>query len=166
MALWIALTSVMNAYVLEASQACANWCKPVWTFISNCKEMFTAVFTSLFVTLGARPNIAFCIWKSAKKVAKFDLWFSGKCVCFGVGRSRDRLSAGSYKDLVNWNCSLLTSRTMYGRASGNTTRKQNKPSENEPRNCTNSVLALQDLCSYQASTTNHHIKQSQIWQNW
>jgi len=29
MVLWIALTSVMNAYVLAASQACANWCKPV-----------------------------------------------------------------------------------------------------------------------------------------
>jgi len=30
----------------------------------------------------------------------------------------------------------------------------------ETRNCTNSVMALQDHCSYKAPTTNHHIKQT------
>ena len=66
--------------------------------------------------------------------------------------------AGSYQALVNWYCSLLTRRTVYGRAAGNTIRTQNQPSENEPSNCTISVLALQDHCSYKAPTTNHHIK--------
>jgi len=63
-------------------------------------------------------------------------WSRGKRVRFGAGRSSIRLSAGSYQDLVNWYCSLLTRRTVYGRAAGNTTRTQNNPSENEPRNCT------------------------------
>jgi len=87
-------------------------------------------------------------------------WCSGKCVRFGAGRSRGWLLAGSYQDLVNWYCSLLTRRTVYGRAAGNTIRTHNQPSENEPRNCTISVLALQDHCSYKAPTTNHHIKQT------
>jgi len=34
---------------------------------------------------------------------------------------------------VNWYCSLLTRRTVCGRAAVNATRTQNKPSENEPR---------------------------------
>jgi len=44
----------------------------------------------------------------------------GKCVRFGAGRSRVRISAGSYEDLVNWYCSLLTRSTMCRRATGNT----------------------------------------------
>ena len=32
----------------------------------------------------------------------------GKCVRFGATRSGVRLSAGSYQDLVNWYCNLLT----------------------------------------------------------
>jgi len=40
----------------------------------------------------------------------------GKCVPFDAGRSRVRLSAGSYQDLVNWYCSFLTRRTVCGRA--------------------------------------------------
>jgi len=104
-------------------------------------------------------------------------WCSGKCVRFGAGRSRGRLLAGSYQDLVNWYCSLLTRRTVYGRAAElpytircteelqgtQSEHKTNQPSENEPRNCTISVLALQDHCSYKAPTTNHHIKQTSKW---
>jgi len=37
---------------------------------------------------------------------------------------RVRLSAGSYQDLINWYCSLLTGRTVCGRAAGNTPRTQ------------------------------------------
>ena len=78
-------------------------------------------------------------------------WSSGK---LGAGRSRVRLAARSYQDLVNWSCSLLTRCTVCGRrAAGNTPRTQK-----ETRNCTNSVVALQDQCSYAAPTTNHHIK--------
>ena len=85
-------------------------------------------------------------------------WSSGKCAHFCAGRSRVRLSAGSYQDLVNWYCSLLTSRTVCGRAAVNTPRTQKHIKWNETRNCTNSVVALQDHCSYKAPTTNHHIK--------
>jgi len=35
-----------------------------------------------------------------------------------------QLSAGSYQDLINWYCSLLTRRTVCGRAAGNTLRTQ------------------------------------------
>ena len=38
--------------------------------------------------------------------------------------------------------------------------KTNRVNTNERRNCTNSVLALQDHCSCKAPTTNHHIKQT------
>jgi len=73
-------------------------------------------------------------------------------------RSRVQLSAGSYHDLVNWYRSLLTRRTVCGRAAGNPPRTQKQAEWNETRNCTNSALALQDHCSYKAPTTNHHIK--------
>ena len=73
-----------------------------------------------------------------------------------VGRE---LSAGSYQDLVNWYCSLLTRRTVYGRAAGNSPRTTTTINQwNETWNCRNSVVALQDHCSYKAPTTNHHIK--------
>jgi len=49
-----------------------------------------------------------------------------------------------------------------GRAAGNTPRTQKQTEWSESRNCTNSVLALQDHCSYKAPTTNHHIKQKNI----
>jgi len=58
-------------------------------------------------------------------------WSSGKCARFGAGRSGVRLSAGSYQDLVNWYCSLLTRRTVCGRAAGNTLRTQNRSKRNE-----------------------------------
>jgi len=67
-------------------------------------------------------------------------WCGGKCVRCDAGRSKVRLSAGSYQDLANWYCSPLARRTVYGRTAGNTTRTagnttrtQKKPSENEPR---------------------------------
>jgi len=87
-------------------------------------------------------------------------WSSGKC--FGAGRSRVRLLAGSYQGLINWYCSLLTRRTVCGRAAGNTPRTQTQTEWNESRNCTNSVVALQDHCSYKAPTTNHHKKNYSI----
>jgi len=62
-------------------------------------------------------------------------------------RSRVRLSAGSYQDLVNWYCSLLTRRTVCGRAARNTPR-----THKQTRNCANSVVALQDHYSYKAPT--------------
>ena len=48
----------------------------------------------------------YCMWTSS--------WSSGKCVRFGAGRSRVRLSAGSYHDLINWYCSILTSYLPHG----------------------------------------------------
>jgi len=59
-------------------------------------------------------------------------WSSGKCVRFGAGRSRVRHWTGTYPDLVNWYCSLLTRRTVCGRAAGNTPRPQKKPSGMKP----------------------------------
>ena len=82
---------------------------------------------------------------------KTSSWSSGKCVRFGAGRSRVRLSAGAYQDLVNWYCSLLTRRTMCGRTAGNTPRTQK-----QTRNCKNSVVALQDHCSQKKSTFQTH----------
>ena len=43
-------------------------------------------------------------------------WPRGKCVRFGAGKSRVRLSARSYQDLVNWYCGLLTRRTVCGKS--------------------------------------------------
>jgi len=77
--------------------------------------------------------------------------------------ARVRLSAGSYQDLINWYCSLLTRRTVCGRAAGNTPRSQTQTEWHESRNWTNSVLALQDHCCYKAPTTNHHIIQTSKW---
>jgi len=78
--------------------------------------------------------------------------FSGKCVRFGAGRSRFHLSVGSYQDLMDWYCSLLTRRTVCGRAAGNTPRTQKQTEWNETRYCTNSIGVLQDHCSYKAPT--------------
>jgi len=89
-------------------------------------------------------------------------WSGGKCVRFGAGRLRVQLLAGSYQDHVNWYCSLLTRRTVCGRAAGNTPRTQKQTELNETRNCTKSVVALHDHCSYKAPTTNHHIKISMV----
>ena len=85
-------------------------------------------------------------------------WSSDKCVRFDAGRSRVRLLARSYQDHVNWYCSFLTMRTVCRRAAGNTPRTQKQTEWNETRNCTNSVVALLDHCSYKVPTTNHHIK--------
>jgi len=53
-------------------------------------------------------------------------------------------------------CSLLNRRTVSGRAAGNKPRTQK-----QTRNCTNSIVALQDQYSYKAPTTNHYIKKKQ-----
>ena len=99
-----------------------------------------------------RVTVLFCASQSWSGTSP---WSSGKCGRFGAGRSGVRLSAGSYQDLVNWYCSLLIRRTVWGRATGNTKTNWVKW---KPGKCTNSVVALQDLCSYKAPTTNHHIK--------
>ena len=54
-----------------------------------------------------------------------------KCARFGAGRSGVWLSAGSWQDLVNWYCSLLTRRTVCGRSAGNTISTQNRSERNE-----------------------------------
>ena len=72
-----------------------------------------------------------------------------------VGREFD--SAGSYQDVVIWYCSLFTRRTVCGRAVGNKPRTEKQTEWNESRNCTNSMVALQDRCSYKTPTTNQHI---------
>ena len=69
-----------------------------------------------------------------------------------AGWSRVPLSAGPCQDLANWYCSLVTRRTVCGRAAGNSPRKH-KNERNETRNCTNSVVVLQDHCSYKAPRT-------------
>jgi len=51
----------------------------------------------------------------------------------------------------------LTRRTVFGRTAGNTPKTQK-----QLRNCTNSVVALQDHCSYTAPVTNHHIKSKRL----
>ena len=106
---------------------------------------------------------------SAVKIAKSLLQKAGPARGLVVSASasvlvgpRVRLSSGSHRDLINWCCSLLTRRTVCGRAAGNTPRTQKQTEWSESRNCTNSVLALQDHCSYKAPTTNHHIKQKNI----
>ena len=77
---------------------------------------------------------------------------------------REFSSAGSNQDLVNWYCSLLTRRTVYRGAAGTSPRTTTKINKwNETWNCSNSVVALQDHCSYKAPTTNHHIKQTNIF---
>jgi len=76
--------------------------------------------------------------------------FSGKCVRFSVGRSRILFSAGFYQDFVTWHCSLLTRCTICGRTARNTPKTQK-----QPRNCTNSVVMLQDQCSYTVVTVTH-----------
>ena len=48
------------------------------------------------------------------------------CVRLGAGRSKVRLSAGSYQDVVNWYFSLLARRTVCRRAARNTSRTQNE----------------------------------------
>ena len=67
-------------------------------------------------------------------------------------------SAKSYQDLVNWSCSLLTRRTVCGRAARNLPRIQKTNRVKWSRNCTTSVVALQDQCSYKTPTSNHHIQ--------
>jgi len=64
----------------------------------------------------------------------------------------------SYQDLVNWYCSLLTRRTVCGGAAGNTPRTQKQAEWNETRNKTNSVVSLQNHCSYKMLSTKHQIK--------
>jgi len=44
MVLWIALTSVMNVYALEVSQACAKWCRTVWISKGDFNINFTVYF--------------------------------------------------------------------------------------------------------------------------
>jgi len=56
-------------------------------------------------------------------------WCSDKCVRYGAGRSRVRLSAGSYQDLVNWCCSLPTRCTACRRAAGISPRTHKRTSE-------------------------------------
>ena len=69
----------------------------------------------LFSTTCSLPVLSLC---------KTSPWSSGKCVHLGAGRSRVRLPGGSYQDLVNWYCNLLTRRTVHGRAAGNKSRPQ------------------------------------------
>jgi len=72
-------------------------------------------------------------WKSVTKI--INSWWISRfsqsflSVPFGAGRLGVRLSAESYQDLVNWHISLLTRRTVCGRAAGNT---NTKPSEMKP----------------------------------
>jgi len=51
---------------------------------------------------------------------------SGKCVRFDASRWKVRLTAGSYQDLISCYCSLVTGRTVCGRAAGNTHKKRGK----------------------------------------
>jgi len=100
-------------------------------------------------------NKILLVWQPVRWQPETSPWPGSKCVRFGAGRSRVRLLAGSYQDLVNWYCRLLTRRTVYGRAAVNTPRTQHNT---KPEICTNSVVALHDHCSYTAPATNHHIK--------
>ena len=88
-------------------------------------------------------------------------WSSGECVRFGAGRSRvlGRVLPRPCK-LV-----LQPSYQTHGvrKSCRELTQINNKKNKwNETWNCRNSVLALQDHCSYKAPTTNHHIKQSRF----
>ena len=80
--------------------------------------------------------------------------YSGKFVRLDAGRSMVRLSAGSYQDLANCYCSLLTRRTVWRRAAANTSRAQKHIESNEARHCTNSLVALHDHCYHKAPSTN------------
>jgi len=66
--------------------------------------------------------------------------------------------AGSYQDLVDWYCRLLTRRTVYGKScSGHKQNTKTTRVKMNPEIVQNSDLALQDHCSYKAPTTNRHI---------
>jgi len=58
------------------------------------------------------------------------------------------------------NCPLHILQQNVPMAAGKWEHTQNKKTNlvNWTRNCTNSVVALQDQCSYKAPTTNHHMK--------
>jgi len=114
------------------------------TFFSrrNGIEMKRHVCGPWHVCVDNWPFELFELCRPALHSSRTSPWSSGKCVRFGVGWSR--VSAGSYQDLVNWYCSLLTRCTVCGRAAGNTPRTQN-----QTRNCTNSVVAQQDHCIIQ-----------------
>jgi len=68
-----------------------------------------------------------------------------------------RLSTGFYQDLTNWYCSLLTMRTLCGRAAG-TIQNAKQTEANDTRPCTKSLVALQGHCSYNAPSK-HNMKQ-------
>jgi len=71
------------------------------------------------------------VWNGVRqKAVPTSPWSSGKCVRFGAGRSFD--SRPSLTKTENWYCSLLTRRTVCGRAVRKIPRTQNKPSEMKP----------------------------------
>jgi len=74
-------------------------------------------------------------------------------LCFSVVK-KVRLSAGSHQDLVNCYCSLLTRRTVCGRAAGNTTGTQ-KTSELKQKLYKTSRGSTRP-CGYKVPTTNKY----------
>jgi len=70
---------------------------------------------------------------------------SGKCVRFG---------AGSYQDSVNWYCSPSYQAHVVRKSCRELTQKTNQLSKMKPDIVQNSVVALQDHCSYKAMPTN------------
>ena len=80
----------------------------------------------------AKCDVAAALQGSLGRWAAGGLMVSASASVLG-GRE---FSAGSYQDLVNWHCSLLTRLTMCGRSAGNTIRTQKQAKWNESRHCT------------------------------
>jgi len=81
-------------------------------------------------------------------------WPGGKWVRFCADRSRFRHSAGSYQDLVNWYCSLLTRRMVCVRAAGAVVQN----AKTQPNQM---ILDLEQSCHKTIVDIKHH--QNTIW---
>ena len=126
----------------------------VWNHVS-CAH--TALISFSLIAFELHASGLYLVWVifafTAVLLTRTSPWPRGKCVRFGAGRSRVRLSAGSYQDFVNWHCGLLTRRTVYGKSCRELTQNiKTSRVKMKPEIVRNSVVALQDHGSYKAPT--------------
>ena len=116
---------------------------------------FTASKVSVIEQLACKNIVQ---WQSATKVKercknwqrpqeKTSPCPGGQCVRYSAGKSWVGLLTRSCHDRVNWYRSLLTGHTVCRRAT-RLSRTQKQTKSNDKRPCTNSVVAAQDLWSY------------------
>ena len=92
--------------------SCQRLCPYKWHFLLK-KSTFQSVFEVYTICTRSRSACGLVISASPSVLVgrDFDFW----------------PGLGSYQDLVNRHCILLTGRTVCGRTAGNTSRTQNKP---------------------------------------